>query len=191
VALVSLGEATASHPDFHVGLNLAGVFRAPLVLLCRSRRGPALEGLPRQGAVEVASRAVAYGVEAARVAGWDLLAVRQAVGEAVERARAGGGATLVEAITWHEDGRAPARGERDPVRLLRRHLEGRGIWDPGREEALWRSAREEASRAVASAAGRRCASTEALLDGVYGSAPPHLREQKAEVRAQAPAGGEE
>jgi TPP-dependent pyruvate/acetoin dehydrogenase alpha subunit len=185
VALVSFGEATASHPECHVGLNLAGVFRAPVVLLCRARRGPALEGLPPQGAAgDAAARAEAYGLESARVAGWDLLAVRQAVGEAVERARGGGGATLVEAVVQVEGGAGPARADRDPLRLFRRYLGRKGLRDAAREEELARGAREEASRALADALRRGPAPPEALLEGVYDVAPPHLREQISEVRGR-------
>jgi len=188
VALVSFGEATASHPEFHVGVNLAGVLRAPLVLLCRTRRGPALDGLPPQGAVEVASRAVAYGVEAIRVEGWDLLAVRQAVREAVAGARAGAGATLVDAVTWREDGRTPVRPERDPVVLFRRHLEGKGLWNARREEELWRAVRDEIDGAIGAAAAGAELPAEALLDGVYESPPLHLREQRRESRPHVPGG---
>lgn len=88
VAVCELGDAAVSDPDFHVGLNFAGVLAAPAVFVVRSHEPP----------VPVAARGEGYGVRAVTVDGHDVEAVHTSVQEACERARRGEGPSLIEAI---------------------------------------------------------------------------------------------
>jgi pyruvate dehydrogenase E1 component alpha subunit len=146
VSMVYFGEGTSSTGEFHVGLNFAGVWKAPCVFICRNN-GWAIS-VPREkqtAAKTFASKAVGYGMPGIRVDGNDILAVLQVAQEAIDRARAGDGPTLIEALTYRVQGhsssddpsvyRDPKEPEiwekRDPLNRLRNYLTHRGLWDRG------------------------------------------------------------
>ena len=192
VALVSFGDGGTSSSGFHSGLNFAGVLEAPVVFICQNN-GWAIScpSSEQTASSSYAAKAVAYGMPGVIVDGNDLLAVRQAVGEAVERARAGGGPTLVEAKTYRlgghstsddptryvpEDELAAAR-KRDPIAIFESYLAAAGLWT----EELAATMREEATKEVVAAA-RIVENTgppalETVFSEVYAELPAHLREQ--------------
>jgi 2-oxoisovalerate dehydrogenase E1 component alpha subunit len=96
VALASFGDGGTSSLGFHSGLNFAGVWKAPVVFLCQNNQWAISCPSEKQTASEsYAIKAKAYGMPGVLVDGNDLLAVHKAVAEAVARARAGGGPTLI------------------------------------------------------------------------------------------------
>src|SRR5213595_866316 len=100
-AIVYFGDGATSEGAFHEGANFAAVMRAPLVLFCNNNQWAISTPLSAQTAAEtLADKAVGYGMPGVRVDGGDVLAVYEATREAVERARAGGGPTFVEAVTY-------------------------------------------------------------------------------------------
>ena len=142
VVLTCFGEGSTSEGDFHEGLNWAGIYKLPVIFLCQNNQYAISVPQDRQMAVEnVADRAAAYGVEGVIVDGNDLLAVYQAAKEAVDRARAGEGATLLEAKTYRpvphssdDDDRSyrsreevEAWKKRDPILRFETYLETHGI----------------------------------------------------------------
>jgi TPP-dependent pyruvate/acetoin dehydrogenase alpha subunit len=107
VALVYVGDGAMSTGAFHEGMNLAVVRRLPLVVIAENNGYAYSTTLERQTAVsELAAKAKAYGARAARADGNDVLAVYEATREAVDRARAGEGASLIELITYRRKGHA-------------------------------------------------------------------------------------
>jgi TPP-dependent pyruvate/acetoin dehydrogenase alpha subunit len=101
VILVTFGDGTSNKGNFHEALTFASVQKLPIVFLCRNN-GWAMS-MPTSRAVPVeniADRAVSYGIPGVVVDGNDILAVRDAVKEAAERARHGLGPTLIEAKTY-------------------------------------------------------------------------------------------
>jgi pyruvate dehydrogenase E1 component alpha subunit len=140
-AVTYFGDGSASEGDFHEGANLAAVFGAPVILLCQNN-GWAISVPPEEQYVApIAARAAGYGFPGVRVDGNDVLAVYRATREAVERARSGGGPTLIEAMTYrigpHSTAddvtryRDEAEVERwrtaDPIERYRRFLAGSGV----------------------------------------------------------------
>jgi pyruvate dehydrogenase E1 component alpha subunit len=100
-ALCLFGDGATSEGDFHEGLNFAGVFRAPAVFVCQNNGYAISVPLQRQTAsAGIAVKAEAYGVPGVRVDGNDVFAVHAVVREALARARAGQGPTLIEAVTY-------------------------------------------------------------------------------------------
>ncbi len=100
IALAFLGDGATSSADFHTGLNFAGVFKAKVVFVCRNNGFASSTPVSRQTRTEtLAEKAIAYGIPGERCDGNDALAVHAAVQRAAARARAGGGPTLVEAVT--------------------------------------------------------------------------------------------
>lgn len=142
VALAFFGDGGANIGTFHESLNLAGIWDLPIVYLCENNGYAHTTSFTYATAVEsVADRAAAYGMPGVVVDGQDVVAVHDAVSEAVERARGGGGPTLVEALTYRFEEHAhgvivsqPYRSEdeverwrqRDPIQVLRDRLIAEG-----------------------------------------------------------------
>ncbi|MGQ0669005.1 MAG: pyruvate dehydrogenase (acetyl-transferring) E1 component subunit alpha [Actinomycetota bacterium] len=99
-ALAYFGDGAASEGDFHEGTNFAAVYHAPVVLFCQNNGWAISVPLAEQTAAPIWKRAEGYGFPGVCVDGNDVLAVYRVTAEAAERARAGGGPTLIEAITY-------------------------------------------------------------------------------------------
>ncbi|MFD6751675.1 thiamine pyrophosphate-dependent dehydrogenase E1 component subunit alpha, partial [Streptomyces anthocyanicus] len=142
VALALVGDGGTSEGDFHEALNFAAVWQAPVVFLVQNNGFAISVPLAKQTAApSLAHKAVGYGMPGRLVDGNDALAVHQVLGEAIAHARAGGGPTLVEAVTYRIDAHTNAddatryRGDsevetwrgHDPVTLLERELTERGL----------------------------------------------------------------
>jgi TPP-dependent pyruvate/acetoin dehydrogenase alpha subunit len=141
VALTYIGDGGTSTGDFHEGLNLAAVLSVPLVVIAEHNGYAYSTPTARQMRIkDIAVRAAGYGIPGEIVDGNDVLAVHAVTRRAVERARGGGGPTLIEAKTFrmkghaeHDDaGYVPAElfeqwRQRDPIDRFERHLQGGGI----------------------------------------------------------------
>lgn len=138
VGVAFFGDGASNHGAFHEALNFAAVQRAPAVFVCENNlyaTATALSDVTRNP--EIATRAAAYGMPGVAVDGNDVIAVWTVMGEAVARARQGGGPTLIEAKTYrtvgHHEG-DPVTGtyrtqtevdawtKRDPIEAFRRRL---------------------------------------------------------------------
>jgi 2-oxoisovalerate dehydrogenase E1 component alpha subunit len=194
--LVYFGDGSTSSNEFHNGLNFAGVFAAPVVFFCRNNGWAISVPVERQTASRTfAEKGVAYGVPGVRVDGNDLFAVIAATRRAVERAAAGKGPTLIEAITYRMSGHStsddPTRYRkqtelepwvsRDPLERVRGYLEKNGHWDAAQEEALRSEIDKQVKEAVAVAESTPGPALETMFDDVFKSLPWFLREQKDEL----------
>jgi 2-oxoisovalerate dehydrogenase E1 component alpha subunit len=192
VSLVYFGDGATSEGDFHAGMNFAGVFKVPVVFFCKNNQWAISVPVDRQTAAKtLASKARAYGFEGVRVDGNDLLAVFAATKLAVDGARAGGGPTMIEAVTYrlgpHSSSDDPARYRpkeeveyweaRDPIERLRRYLEGKGLWTKAWESALRKEVEDLVSETVRRVEKAPPPPLESLFEDVYADLPPHLREQ--------------
>jgi pyruvate dehydrogenase E1 component alpha subunit len=101
VAMAFFGDGATSEGAFHEGVNLAAVMDAPAVFVCNNNGWAISTPLEAQTRAEtLADKAVGYGIPGVRVDGLDVLAVYEAARAAVDRARAGGGPTLIEAVHY-------------------------------------------------------------------------------------------
>ena len=101
VAMVFFGDGATSEGAFHEGVNFAAVMEAPLVLVCNNNQWAISTPLSAQTHAEtLADKAKGYGIPGVRVDGLDALAVYDAARQAVDRARAGGGPTFIEAVHY-------------------------------------------------------------------------------------------
>ena len=101
VAMTFFGDGATSEGDFHEALNFAGVFQAPVVFVCQNNQWAI--SIPRSkqtNSATLAQKAIAHGLPGIQVDGNDVLAVYSAAREAVDRARSGGGPTLIECFTY-------------------------------------------------------------------------------------------
>lgn len=101
VVMTFIGDGGSSEGDFHEALNLAGVMKAPIIFILQNNGWAISTPRHKQSAAEhFASRGAGYGVPSILVDGNDLFAVHQAATEAVQRAKAGEGPTLIESVTY-------------------------------------------------------------------------------------------
>lgn len=193
VALTSFGDGTTSTPGFHSGMNFAGVFGAPVVFLCQNNQWAISCPSEKQTASEsYAVKGEAYGIPGVRVDGNDVLAVYDAVAQAVARARAGEGPTLVEAVTFRMGGHStsddPTRyvdaalfkewEAKDPLKRLRAFLiaEGHLTAESAAAEEAASEARMMAAAAAAEKKPRPGLTT--IFSDVFAEVPPHLAAQR-------------
>ena len=99
-SIAYFGDGSASEGDFHEAANMAAVFAAPAILFCQNNGWAISVPTANQTAGEIWKRAEGYGFPGVRVDGNDVLAVYRVTKEAVERAHAGDGPTLIEALTY-------------------------------------------------------------------------------------------
>ncbi|MEV4612259.1 pyruvate dehydrogenase (acetyl-transferring) E1 component subunit alpha [Kitasatospora sp. NPDC049258] len=199
VALAMLGDGGTSEGDFHEALNFAAVLNAPVVFLVQNNGYAISVPLTQQSAAPtLAHKAVGYGMAGRLVDGNDAPAVHAVLAEAVERARSGGGPTLVEALTYRveahtnaddatryrEDDEVTAWRAHDPILLLERHLEAAGLLD----EKLVRDCAEEAEALAARMRAEFHSDAEldpmSLFAHVYAEPTPQLREQADQLTAE-------
>lgn len=200
VAICYFGEGATSTGEFHVGANFAGVFKAPVIFLCRNNGWAISTSREKQTASKTfAQKALAYGMPGIRVDGNDLLAIMQVTSEAAARARAGEGPTFIEALTYRRMGhsssddpsvyRDPAEPKQweahDPIEKFRRFLAKKKLWTDAWDTELREGIDAEISRVHDEVASLPAPAVETLFDDVFETLPPHLVEQKEWMLAQA------
>ena len=141
VAVAFFGDGAVNTGMFHEALNLASVWKLPVIYVCENNGYAEMTPAADQAMVtDVARRAQSYDMASASVDGNDVVAVRRAVTDAVERARSGGGPSLVECKTfrlvghyegdqqrYRPPGEAAEWAQRDPVERVRQQLLSHGV----------------------------------------------------------------
>ena len=193
VALTTIGEGGTSKGDFYEALNLAGAWNLPLVFIVNNNQWAI--SVPRSsqtGCVTIAQKAVAGGFPGKQVDGNDVLAVRQVVGEAIEKARAGQGPTLIEAITYRlgdhttadDANRYRSKEEvaeawrKEPIVRLRNYLLANQLWDTAHEEKLIADCQAQVAQAVEDYLQTPPQTINDIFDYTYERMTPALAEQK-------------
>jgi len=192
---VFFGDGATSSNDFHAAMTFAGVYRAPVLFLCRNNGYAISLPTEQQTAARVLTdKAPGYGVAAARVDGNDVLAVWGAVRDAVRRATEGGGPTFLELVTYRMGGHSTSDDPSiyrsqdevdswsrvDPLEKLRKHIERRGAWGASLDEDWHAACDAEVKECVRQAESTEPAALEDLFTDVYEEQPWHLREQQGE-----------
>ncbi len=174
VAMVVFGDGATSESDFHAAMNFAGVWKTPTVFLCQNNQVAQSTTIDKQtAAATLAAKADGYGFTGVRVDGMDPLAMYHTAREAVERAAAGDGPTLIEMLTYRfaphstYDGTPVYRTtdeearwrEQDPITRMRSFLVNKGTVGgrPGRRHAGRDLSRARGLRRPAGGQGRSVA----------------------------------
>ena len=192
VSLVYFGDGATSEGDFHAGMNFAGVFKTPTIFFCKNNQWAISVPIARQTAAKtLAQKALGYGMEGLRVDGNDLLAVYAATKAAADKARAGGGPTMIEALTYrmgpHSSSDDPTRyrskdeveqwAQRDPIERMRKYLELKGLWSKDDDERLRAEIEEHIQSVIKDVERQPPPAIETLFEGVYAEMTPQLKEQ--------------
>jgi pyruvate dehydrogenase E1 component alpha subunit len=195
VVMAYFGDGATSEGDFHEAANFAGVWHVPVVFLCQNNQWAISVPLKKQThSRTIAQKALAYGFPGIQVDGNDLLAVYSATKEAVERARAGEGPTLIECVTYRlgvhttaddptkyrSDDEVKAWEKKDPLTRLVPYLAAKGVRTQGLEDEVDADIAAAVERFEASPAPDPVA----IFDHVYATRPPHLEAQRAELIAR-------
>ncbi|MGA2462535.1 MAG: pyruvate dehydrogenase (acetyl-transferring) E1 component subunit alpha [Candidatus Bathyarchaeia archaeon] len=199
VTLAYFGDGGTSENDFHTGMNFAGVYKTPTIFFCQNNHWAISVPVEKQTASEtIAIKAKAYGFEGVRVDGNDILAVYRTTKEAVDKARKGGGPTLIEAVTYrmgpHSSSDDPKKyrteqeleewQKRDPIIRFRKYLEKKRIWSETDEKKAQEDANKQIDEAVAYAEKLPKPALETLFTDVYADMPWNLEEQLRELREE-------
>ncbi|WP_396909263.1 thiamine pyrophosphate-dependent dehydrogenase E1 component subunit alpha [Mycolicibacterium sp.] len=181
VCLAFCGDGSTSRADFHESLNIAGVLKLPAVFVVENNQFAYSTPVALQSATtDFADKAAAYGFPGVKVDGTDVLAVYDAVAEAVARARKGEGPTLIEAVTMRMHGHAehdPADyvpkalfeewRKKDPVELFENALIEGGVIDEAYAKDIREQARQHAIAARKKALADPMPDASTVEDGVY------------------------
>jgi pyruvate dehydrogenase E1 component alpha subunit len=198
-SLAWFGDGATSEGDFHEAMNIAAVVEAPTVFFCTNNQWAISTPFERQTATRtIAEKAAAYGMPGVRVDGLDVVECWQATKTALERAREGGGPTLIEALTYRMGPHATADDpslyrdsaeadrwrEKEPIRTFAGRLEAEGILSSERRRQLVSEAKELVDRAVVDMDEASVPAAEVLFETTYSSEMPWpLKEGMAELRS--------
>jgi len=195
VAMTFFGDGATSEGDFHEGLNFAGVFQAPVIFVCQNNHWAISIPVAKQTRSKtLAQKALAYGMPGLQLDGNDILAVYAAAKEAVDRARAGQGPTLIECVTYrmamHTTADDPKRyrsekevdmwRERDPIVRYQKYLVDKGLLSEDKLVGIESEVLEEIQAAVDGAEEQMKALGDPIdmFDHAYARMPVYLKEQK-------------
>ncbi len=200
--LTFVGDASTSTGDFNEGLNFAGAFVTPSVIVIRNNhwaismprvcRDPTWGGCQTR-AETLAQKALGYGFEGVQVDGNDILAVYSVVKQALDKARAGKGPTLIECVTYrlgaHTTADDPTRYqdpkmlkawlEKEPLKRFKLYLKKKKLWDEKFESAVQAEAKRVIEQGIKEFEKFKPKPTD-MFDSVYAKLTPNLKEQRDE-----------
>ncbi len=196
VCVTFCGDGGTSEGDFHEAMNFATVYQVPLIMLVQNNHWAISVPRHRQThSKTLAQKAIAYGIDGLQVDGNDILAVIVAVREAIEKARSGGGPTLIEAVTYRlgmhttADDPKKYRSEeevayweaRDPLPRFRNYLKARKLLDEKVEQVIEEEIRRELDEAVARYEQYQSDPCD-MFRYMYAEMTPELQRQYEELR---------
>jgi pyruvate dehydrogenase E1 component alpha subunit len=201
-ALAYIGDGGTSEGAFYEAMNVAGVRKLPVVFYVVNNRWAISIPLAQQTAAQtLAQKGIAAGVPGIQVDGNDILAVRDVLEQALQRARSGQGPTVVEALTYRlsdhttadDASRYRAAGEveqgwkLEPMKRLRAYLHRLNLWDDTQEQALKAECAAQVDAAVQDYFATPKAPVTAMFDYLFASPPKRIVEQRDEALQRASA----
>ena len=202
VAVCVLGDGATSKGEVYEAMNFAGVRRLPLVFVVNNNQWAISVPRAQQSAAEtLAQKAIAAGFAGEQVDGNDVIAVREGVERAFAKARAGGGPSLIEAVTYRlsdhttaddasryrDDAEVSAHWKQEPIARLRDYLVEAGHWSKDDEEALLAECSDKIEAATEEYLAIPPLPPHAMFDHLYAQLPRALAEQRDALTREAPA----
>ncbi len=169
VTVCFFGDGASNQTTFHEGINIASIWKLPVVFVAENNHyGISLHQSRHQNVADIADRAAAYGIPGVVVDGNDVTAVDEAVGEAVKRARAGEGPSLIECKTYRwrghfegdpcvyrDDTEVADWKAKDPIPRFEALLAEMGVLDKAGAKKVWEEVAAEVEQAVQFAEGSK------------------------------------
>jgi 2-oxoisovalerate dehydrogenase E1 component alpha subunit len=199
VTLAYLGDGATSEGDAHEAMNFAAVYNAPCVFFIQNNQWAISVPVSHQMAgPSIAHRAIGYGMPGIRVDGNDVLACYAVTAEAAQRARDGGGPTLIEAITYrmgpHTTSDDPTRyrsdeevahwAALDPIQRYRTYLQSIDVWTERLEERAAAKSKRLRSELREAVVGAPDFDITEMFDTVYHDITPELAHQREQLLAE-------
>ena len=196
VAVCVIGEGGTSEGDFYEALNVAGAWNLPVVFVVNNNKWAISVPLSKQTAVEtIAQKAIAAGFKGEQVDGNDIVAMREMMSQAIEKARNGGGPTLIEAMSYRlcdhttadDAGRYQPKEEveaakpLEPIGRFKRYLLEQKYWDETQETALLEECAQKVQVAVDEYMNSDIQPIESIFDYHYAELPDYMIEQRAQA----------
>lgn len=197
--IVSCGDGGTSEGDFYEALNFAGVFKLPIVFLVNNNQWAISVPRDHQTAtLTLAQKAIASGFEGTQIDGNDLIAVADATKNALDKARTGGGPTLIEAITYRlcdhttaDDAKRYSSSadlekawQLEPIARLRRYLEAQNLWDETKEQQWQESCTTQIAAAAEEYLKIATQPATSIIDYMYATWPAAWQEQREMLVAE-------
>jgi pyruvate dehydrogenase E1 component alpha subunit len=196
VAVAVFGDGATSKGDVYEAMNVAGAWALPVVFVVSNNQWAI--SVPREvqtAAETLAQKAIASGFEGVQVDGNDVIAVREVMGQALDKARSGGGATLVEALTYRladhttvddasryrDDEEVARHWKEEPVVRLRTHLTAEHDWSREEEEQLVETCQHEIGSAAEAYLAEAPEAPAAMFDHLHAELPAVLKAQRASI----------
>ncbi len=183
VSISFFGDGASNEGSFHEAANMAALYKLPVVFVCENNGyGEYTPQANHQAIVDVADRASGYGMPGVIVDGMDAVAVYEAAGETIKRARNGDGPTLLECKTYRYYDHVGVRGmglkyrtdeeverwkQRDPIELMEARLAEQDILSAEAAQAIHDAVRQQVNQAVEFAKSSPMPEPSALLEDVY------------------------
>ncbi len=183
VAVSFFGDVASNEGSFHEAANMAALFKLPCIFICENNGyGEYTPQANHQAIVDVADRAPGYGMPGVVVDGMDPIAVYEAAGEAIKRARNGDGPTLLECKTYRYYDHVGVRGmglsyrtdeeveqwrKKDPIPNFEARLEEQGVLSAAAAQAVHDQVREDVQAGVAFAESSPMPDPSTITDDVY------------------------
>lgn len=200
VAVTSCGDGGTSEGDFYEAINLAGAWKLPVIFVVNNNQWAI--SVPRKvqtGSQTIAQKAIAGGFEGIQVDGNDIIAMQHEMQKALDKARNGGGPTLIEAITYRlcdhttadDASRYRSKEELDeawqeePILRLRNYLTKQKLWTQQDEEKLLAECSQQVEAAVQEYLSISREPPEVMFDYHYAKLPHDLIEQRIEAMTMA------
>jgi len=203
VVLVCTGDGGTSKADFHEALNFAGVYDLPVVFAVENNQWAISVKRNNQTASKtIAQKAVAYGFEGVLVDGNDVVASFEATKYAVDKARRGGGPTLIEYMTYRLGPHTTAElvsnklkapdevaewEHKSPITRFEKYLRSRGLLDDRSKEVVLAAAQRKMDEAVAAYRATTAPDPSVMFEYTYSTPTPLLIEERAEAFGGKPA----
>lgn len=194
VAVVCIGEGGTSEGDFYEAINVAGTWNLPVVFVVNNNQWAISVPRDKQTATQtIAQKAIAAGFTGQQIDGNDVIACRQVIGEAIEKARSGNGPTLIEALTYrlcdHTTADDATRYQpsnevdtakpKEPIARFKQFLTKEGIWSAEEEEQLVIQCSEQVELAVEEYLSTEPQPVSSIFDYHFAQLPEYLVEQRA------------
>ena len=197
VAIAYFGDGATSQGDVNEAMVFAASYQAPVVFFCQNNQWAISEPVGLQARRPIADRAPGFGIPSVRVDGNDVLAVMSTTRAALQRARAGGGPTYIEAVTYrmgpHTTSDDPSRYEdrvaredwaaKDPIDRLRKLLEYKGLFGAEFEAAISAKADEAAAQLRAGCLSLADPDPLSVFENVLSTPSSWLERQKSQYAA--------
>jgi pyruvate dehydrogenase E1 component alpha subunit len=199
VAVCVFGDGATSKGDVYEAMNAAGAWVLPAVFVAINNQWAISVPRAAQTAAEtLAQKAIAAGIEGWQVDGNDVIAVRQTVGQALDKARSGGGPTLIEALTYRlgdhttvddasryrDDEEVGRHWKEEPIARLRVYLTEAHNWSRKEEESLIETCAAEVEAATGEYLAEPPQPRETMFDYTYGELPREIGDQRAAMLAE-------